>query len=213
MTPRAEDLERSIVDGDREAAEALAAAFVRDGGEAIDAVAICTRGIRAVGDLWEEGEYFLPELVASAEAMQAAMRILDPHLRAARTEHRARGRVVIGTVAGDLHDIGKSLVATLLSAHGFHVVDLGSNVAVETFLSAARTEHADIVAASALLTTTMPAQRELAEAVRDAGLDARVLVGGAPATEEWARSIGAAYAENAMRAVQVAERLVAGIEG
>jgi dimethylamine corrinoid protein len=116
---------------------------------------------------------------------------------------------VIGTVAGDLHDIGKSLVATLLGASGFEVFDLGSDVPIEGFLAKARETSADIVAASALLTTTMPAQRDLADAVRASGLPARILVGGAPASEDWARSIGAVYAENAMRAVQVAESLIA----
>ena len=141
-------------------------------------------GIRRVGELWEEGEYFLPELVQGAEAMKAAMARAAAGARrgARRRPALARGRVVLGTVQGDLHDIGKGLVGVLLAAHGFEVHDLGHDVPVERFLAKAREVDADIVAASALLTTTMPEQRRLAEAIAAADLPRapRVLVGGAP---------------------------------
>ncbi len=202
-------LARTIVEGDAEAARALAGALVEARGDLLAAVEHgFGAGIRRVGELWEEGEYFLPELVQGAEAMKAAMAVLDPALRARSSGREARGRVVIGTVRGDLHDIGKSIVASLLSAYGFEVHDLGSDVPVEAFLARARETEAHIVAASALLTTTMEVQRELARRVAAAGLRARVLVGGAPTTPEWAAEIGAAYAENALRAVAVAEGLV-----
>jgi len=165
-------------------------------------------GIRRAGELWEEGEYFLPELVGSAQAMKAAMDVLQPAL-ARHGGARALGRVVIGTVHGDIHDIGKTLVGTLLAANGFSVSDEGADVPAERFVARARQLDADLVCASALLTTTMAGQRELVEALRGAGLRARVMVGGAPTSPEWAREIGAhGYADNAVAAVAVARRLV-----
>lgn len=201
----------AVREGDAAAAKALAAAVVAGGEDPVVAIERgFAAGIREVGDLWEQGEYFLPELVQGAEAMKAAMAELAPALAAGRTAGAVRARVVIGTVAGDLHDIGKSLVATLLSAHGFEVFDLGSDVPVEAFVARARETGARIVAASALLTTTMTAQRDLVRALAAAGLapPVRVLVGGAPASAAWAAEIGAAYAENALRAVAAAEALL-----
>jgi methanogenic corrinoid protein MtbC1 len=138
------------------------------------------------------------------------MAVLQPALRKLHGGQGSKGRVVIGTVQGDLHDIGKTLVATLLSAGGFEVEDLGSDVSVDRFLSRAKEKGADIIAASALLTTTMPAQKALAEAIPSLGIapPPRLLVGGAPTTAAWAAEIGAAWAENALRAVAVAESLV-----
>jgi corrinoid protein of di/trimethylamine methyltransferase len=207
-----EAMQRAVVDGDRDAARALASSAVAAGA---DLLAVVERGfaagIRRVGELWEEGEYFLPELIQGAEAMKAAMAVLQPALGALQADGRPRGRVVIGTVPGDLHDIGKGLVATLLAAHGFEVHDLGADVPIATFVRTARDVDADVVAASALLTTTMLGQRELVSALERAALPRRprVLVGGAPAGEAWAAEIGAAYAENALRAVAVCESLVA----
>jgi trimethylamine corrinoid protein len=207
---RDEAMRAAVREGDAAAAAALAAAVVESGEDPVTAIERgFAAGIRDVGDLWEQGEYFLPELVQGAEAMKAAMAALAPAL-ARRGGGGSRGRVVIGTVAGDLHDIGKSLVATLLAAHGFEVFDLGSDVPVEAFVARARETGARIVAASALLTTTMVAQRDLVHAVAAAGLhpSVRVLVGGAPTSEAWAAEIGAGYAENALRAVAAAEALL-----
>ena len=209
--PTHAQIQQAIVDGDVDEARGLAEALVEQGADLLDAVEHgFSAGIRRVGDLWEEGEYFLPELVQGAEAMKAAMAVLKPALTLQRGETEPRGRVVIGTVQGDLHDIGKSLVGTLLAANGFEVHDLGSDVPVERFLERAREVDAHIVAASALLTTTMPLQKSLALAVEQAGLPRkpRLLVGGAPTSEAWADEIGGDYAENAMRAVAVAERIV-----
>jgi methanogenic corrinoid protein MtbC1 len=211
--PRPDDAEimQAVLDGDAVRSRALAEALVADGGDLVTAVERgFIAGIRRAGDLFEEGEFFLPELVQAAEAMKAAMAVVTPALRARGGGHDARGRVVIGTVQGDVHDIGKTLVATLLQAHGFEVHDLGADVPVGVFVDRAREVKADVVAASALLTTTMPAQRELVAAVAAAGLasSVKVLVGGSPTTAAWARDIGAAHAENAMRAVTVAESLV-----
>jgi methanogenic corrinoid protein MtbC1 len=137
------------------------------------------------------------------------MAVLRPALEAGRGAGETAGAVVIGTVQGDLHDIGKSLVATLLAAHGFEVHDLGADVPVEAFVDKARETGARIVAASALLTTTMPVQQRLVDALAAAGLEARVMVGGAPTSPAWAAEIGAQHAENAQRAVELARRLVA----
>ena len=209
--PSHDEIQRAIVDGDVDKARSLARSLVEQGGDLLAAIEHgFSAGIRKVGDLWEEGEYFLPELVQGAEAMKAAMEILQPVLATQQGALEPKGRVVIGTVEGDLHDIGKSLVGTLLTANGFEVHDLGSNVPVATYIEKAREVDADIVAASALLTTTMSVQKSLAEAVVAAGLarGPRVLIGGAPTSEAWATEIGATHAENAMRAVGKAERMV-----
>jgi corrinoid protein of di/trimethylamine methyltransferase len=201
----------AVLDGDIDEARRLAALALAEGADPVELIERgFAEGLREVGELWEQGEYFLPELVQGAEAMRAAMDLLAPAIRARHGELASRGRVVIGTVRGDLHDIGKTLVATLLSAHGFEVHDLGCDVPVERFLEKAREVDAHVVAASALLTTTMPVQRELARAVREAGLGdrVRVLVGGSPTTPAWAGEIGASYAENAHQAVRVALTLV-----
>ena len=204
-------MQNSVVLGDALRARTLAEGVVQEGGDLVAAIERgFAAGIRKVGDLWEEGEYFLPELVQGAEAMKAAMGVLQPALRKRQGGSSSKGRVVIGTVRGDLHDIGKTLVGTLLSAGGFEVEDLGSDVPVERFLSRAEETGADIIAASALLTTTMPVQKAIAEAIRSSGLRKRpqLLIGGAPTTGGWATEIGAAWAENALRAVAVAEGLV-----
>jgi methylmalonyl-CoA mutase cobalamin-binding domain/chain len=144
--------------------------------------------------------------------MQRALAVLEPELKAAAVERTVAGRVVIGTVAGDIHEIGKNLVGMLLSTSGFEVHDLGVNVAPERFVEAAREHNADIVGLSALLTTTMTGQRTVIEALVAAGLRPRVkvMVGGAPVTGQWAADIGAdGYSEDAMGAVELAKRLVA----
>lgn len=199
----------AVLEGEAEAAAQLAAEALAAGMTPLAAVEEgFVPGIRKAGELWEEGEYFLPELVMAAEALKAAMAVLQPEL-AKTGAQRGLGSVVIGTVQGDIHDIGKSLVATLLAANGFVVEDLGHDVSVERFVEAARAADADLVCASALLTTTMTVQRELVRGVRDAGLPARILVGGAPVTATWAQQIGAdGYAESAVAAVAVARGLV-----
>jgi len=206
-----ERMRSAVLEGDAALARELAAELVRTGGDLAAAVELgFAAGIRRVGELWEEGEYFLPELVQGAEAMKAAMEVLRPAFEAGRSAAEPRARVVLGTVRGDLHDIGKSLVGTLLTAHGFEVHDLGNDVPVEGFVARARETGARIVAASALLTTTMAGQRDIVRAVADAAPPAapRVLVGGAPTSAAWAAEIGAAHAENAWRAVAAAEALL-----
>ncbi len=164
-----------------------------------------------VGRLYEEGEYFLPQLIISANAMKDCMALLEPELRARNQAVRAPGTVVIGTVYGDIHEIGKSLVATMLAANGFQVHDLGVGVTPEAFIARVKETGANIVGMSALLTTTMTVQRDVIAALEAAGLrsQVKVMVGGAPVTRGWAEEIGAdGYAEDAIGAVALAKRLV-----
>jgi corrinoid protein of di/trimethylamine methyltransferase len=168
-------------------------------------------GIQKVGKLWEEGEYFLPELITSAECMKAAMKIMQPELEKAQIDIRSAGTIVIGTVEGDIHDIGKNLVSSILSANGFNVVDLGSDVKLEAFIEKAEETNADLICLSALLTTTMTGQKKLIQLLKEKGLSGRfkVMVGGAPVNQKWADDIGAdGYSENALTAVGAAKELV-----
>jgi len=164
-----------------------------------------------VGRLYECEEYFVPELLLSARAMKGALELLRPLLAA--TGVQPAGRIIIGTVKGDLHDIGKNLVASMLEGGGFEVTDLGADVAPEKFISAVQQKHPQIVCLSALLTVTMPAMKTTIEAMKTAGVrnQVKVLVGGAPVTPEYAREIGAdGYGENASVAVSVARQICTG---
>jgi len=207
------EMRDAVVRCDREAAAELAQRALAEGVPPARALEDgFVPGIRKVGDLWEEGEYFLPELLAAAEAMKAAMSIIEPALRDAGGEAPAkRGTVVIGTIQGDIHDIGKSLVAAMLAAMGFNVIDLGPDVAFARFVDTVREEKADLLCMSALLTTTMNGAGEVIRMLEEQGLrrDVRVLVGGAPVDAAWSERIGAdGYAPNAMGAVRAAERVL-----
>lgn len=207
------DIRKAIVDGDKPRAQELARYAIRSGvdlNEVIDKGYV--PGIQAVGELWEKGDYFLPELITSAECMKAAMDILQPEMAKANIKSRSLGKVVIGTVEGDIHDIGKNLVASMLQANGFEVFDLGADVKLERFIEKAEAENADIICLSALLTTTMLNQKRFIEMLRQKGFYGKykVLVGGAPATRKWADDIGAqGYAENAALAVKAAKAATA----
>ncbi|HOC58206.1 MAG TPA: corrinoid protein [Verrucomicrobiota bacterium] len=162
-----------------------------------------------VGRRFEANEYFVPELLISARAMKAALELIRP-LLIARGD-KPVGRVAIGTVKGDLHDIGKNLVASLLEGGGFEVIDLGVNVSPEKFIETVNTKQANIVAMSALLTTTMPSMKTTIDALKEAGVRSKVkvLIGGAPITQKYADEIGAdGYSENAVGAVALAKRAV-----
>jgi corrinoid protein of di/trimethylamine methyltransferase len=170
-------------------------------------------GMQIVGERFESGDYFIPDLVMSAEAMKAAMEVFEPELMARQEQRQVLGRVVIGTVEGDIHEIGKSLVATMLGAAGFQVHDLGVDVPASEFVKQVQETNANVVGLSALLTTTMRNQEAVIEALKEAGLRDRVkiVVGGAPTSPDWAETIGAdAYAENANEAVAVVKRLLGG---
>ena len=168
-------------------------------------------GMKIVGQKFSSGEYFLPNLIVAASGMKQAMQLLEPELRARQQKATVAGTVVIGTVKGDIHEIGKSLVATMLSANGFQVHDLGVNVPTEMFVAKVKETGANLLGLSALLTTTMTVQREVIEALQQASLHKRVkvILGGAPVNQEWCDTIGAdGYAEDAVGAVALARRLM-----
>jgi corrinoid protein of di/trimethylamine methyltransferase len=168
-------------------------------------------GMNVVGENFACGEFFLPDLIIAADGMQKAMTLLEPELARRQQAVESAGTVVIGTVKGDIHEIGKSLVATMLSANGFKVHDMGVDVKPEAFIAKLQETGADILGLSALLTTTMVGQREVIQALASAGMrqQVKVIVGGAPVTRSWAEEIGAdGYAEDAMSAVQVARQLM-----
>ncbi|MHC9541907.1 MAG: corrinoid protein [Vulcanimicrobiota bacterium] len=188
-----QSMKKSIVEGNVEEARKLAEKSLKEGVDARDSITSgFTPGIEKVGELWEEGEYFLPELVVASDAMKAALSILEPSLKSGRGEHM-RGTIVIGTVEGDIHDIGKSLVGAIMAANGFHVIDLGVDVPVQRFVDKAKESGAQAIGLSALLTTTMINQKRVIEILEKEGIrkSVKVLVGGAPVSKEWAQRIGA----------------------
>jgi corrinoid protein of di/trimethylamine methyltransferase len=204
-------LTQSVIDGEPEDAEKLARQALEQGVDALECINQgLTPGIQKVGELFSTGEYFLPELIIGADAMKAALDILEPTLVGGKAREVV-GRVVLGTVEGDLHEIGKTLVGTMLTANGFQVTDIGVDQKPQDFIAAIKESNADIVGASALLTTTMRQQKTLIVALEEAGLrdKVKVLVGGAPVTERFAQEIGAdGYAEDAISAVDIAFRLM-----
>lgn len=162
-----------------------------------------------VGKRFEEGEYYVPELLIAARAMKTGLVLLKPLLQQAKV--KAAGKVAAGTVKGDLHDIGKNLVCMMLEGAGFEIMDLGTDVSPDKFVDAVQNGKADIIAMSALLTTTMPNMQTTIEALKTAGLrsQAKVIIGGAPVTDSYARQIGAdGYAADASRAVALAKSLM-----
>ena len=170
-----------------------------------------SEGMREVGRKYEEREYALPELMLAAEAFYTALKILEPELKKERRERKTLGKVVIGVVQFDVHDIGKTIVRTMLEASGFECVDLGRDVPTEDFVQTVRDERPDILGLSALMTTTMPEQQKVIEALKEAGLrdSVKVMVGGAPVSREWAERIGAdGYGEDAIDAVVEAKKLL-----
>jgi 5-methyltetrahydrofolate--homocysteine methyltransferase len=205
-----QELYTSILNGDNKTvAQKVQAAL--DAG--IDASRILNEGMIAamaeVGRLFEEGEYYVPEMLISARSMQAGLAVLKPHLVQANV--KSAGKVLAGTVKGDLHDIGKNLVCMMLEGAGFEIHDLGTDVSPEKFVNVLQEQEADIVALSALLTTTMPNMKATIEALHKAGLRERVkvIIGGAPVTESYAQQIGAdGYSPDASRAVSLAKSLL-----
>jgi 5-methyltetrahydrofolate--homocysteine methyltransferase len=209
-----EQIVKEIYEGVIEGQNTLVQKKVQEGLDAgVDPAVLLNQGMIAamaeVGKRFEEGEYYVPEMLIAARAMQAGLALLKPHL--AQSDVKSAGRVVIGTVKGDLHDIGKNLVGMMLEGAGFEIEDLGTDVSPQKFVDAARSGGTDIVAMSALLTTTMTQMKATIEALDQAGLreSVKVMVGGAPITESYAQQIGAdGFAVDASRAVAVAKSLI-----
>lgn len=205
-------MQQSILDGAPETASALAQQALAAGIPPLDAINLgYVPGMHAVGEQFARHALFLPDMMASAEAMRAAMAVLEPELKKQGAERPVAGVVILGTTKGDIHEIGKCLVGTLLSAHGFRVHDLGVDVSGDQFAAKARELGAHIVGVSALLTTTMKNQKTVIEALQKAGLreQVKVMVGGAPVTKRWADEIGAdGYAKDAISAVALARELM-----
>jgi 5-methyltetrahydrofolate--homocysteine methyltransferase len=205
-----QELYTSILNGENKVVPVKVQAALDAG---VDASKILNEGMIAamaeVGQLFEEGEYYVPEMLISARSMQAGLAVLKPHLMQANV--KSAGKVVAGTVKGDLHDIGKNLVCMMLEGAGFEIQDLGTDVLPEKFVAAVQEGEVDIVALSALLTTTMPNMKITIEALREAGLRERVkvIIGGAPVTDSYAQQIGAdGYSPDASRAVALAKSLL-----
>jgi trimethylamine corrinoid protein len=205
-------MRQSIIDGAPDTAAILAEQAIRDGILPLDAISHgYVPGMHTVGEQFAQRTIFLPDMMASAEAMRAAMNVLEPELKKTGTQRPMAGTVVLGTTRGDIHEIGKALVGTLLAANGFQVYDLGVDVSGEQFAAKAREIGADIVGVSALLTTTMRNQKSVIEALNREGLrsSVKVIVGGAPVTRRWAEEIGAdGYAPDAVSAVTLVRSLM-----
>lgn len=203
---------QSVINGEDEDAVALAQQVIDQDIDLVEAINKgFVAGLDEVGEQYGCGDMFLPDLVLAAEAMKAAMAVLEPELTRRGASRQILGTVVIGTVEGDIHDIGKTLVATMLSASGFKVYDLGVDVPLQTFVDQAGQVKADLIGLSALLTTTMVKQKALIESLEETGLrdKIKVMVGGAPVTRSWADEIGAdGYSEDAIGAVGVARQLM-----
>ena len=198
----------SIVSADRAAAEEIAQRALDSGLAPADIMQNgFVKGIQEVGELFESGEVFLPELMMSADAMAGATEITNAALEGEAAE--AKGIIVLGTVQGDVHDIGKAIVIAYLKANGYEVTDLGRDVSADTFVGKAKELNADVIGMSALLTTTMEEQKKVIKRVKDEGLPYKTVVGGAPATQRWADQIGAdAYAEDANDGVKKIDALL-----
>jgi corrinoid protein of di/trimethylamine methyltransferase len=203
---------QAVIDGDDDEATALAQQALELGVDPLEAINKgYTAGMDVVGEMYSTGDYFLPDLILGGEAMKAALATLEPVLKASGQAREVLGTVVLGSVKGDIHEIGKSLVGSMLSANGFEVHDLGIDIEADVFVAKAREHNADIVALSALLTTTMLHQRDVIELLAEAGFRERVkvMVGGSPVTQGWADQIGAdGFAEDAAGAVVVAKTLM-----
>lgn len=206
------ELQLTIIEGDEERAKKAAEACLEAGVPPMQVVKQGLRdGLRIVGQKFERLEVFLPEMMMAADAGNAVMTVLEPAIKASGKQAESPGTVLIGTARGDIHTIGKDILAMLLRLAGFEVHDLGEDVAATTFLEAARKLKADIIAISALMTSTMPGQRDVVNLLKDVGERDKfaVMVGGAPVTQDWADQIGAdAYSETASGGVEWAFKLI-----
>lgn len=209
-------LKKAVVDGDEAKCKELANEAIKTGVDAYEAIMEgCGAGMAVCSDLYDKGDIFVPEILMSAEAMYAAMDILKPHIKV-EDAGKSKGKVEIGVIEGDMHDIGKNLVKIMLDAAGFEIIDLGRDVPIDDFVSTAKNEKVDIVAMSTLMTTTMPGMLDVVRGLRDKDIreNVKVLVGGAPVNEDFVSRIEAdAYAEDASKAVKVASKLIEELRG
>jgi len=207
------DLKNAVVNYDSEAAEAAAKKVIEEGLDPVEAIQNLTEYLREIGDKFGTGEVWLIELMAAANAMQAAVRVLEPEIKRRDIKLETIGKFLIGTVAGDIHDIGKNIVALLLMANGFEVIDIGVEVPVEVFVEKVREVRPVILGLSSLLTSSMPEQKKVIDALTENGLrdTVKVIIGGAAVNEKWAAEIGAdGYAEDAVDAIKVSTALTLG---
>lgn len=206
-----DNLRKAIFEYNSDLARESAQEAIEKGIDPIEAMDVMTVAIREIGDAFGKGELWLPELVGAADAMEGATPILEEEMKRRGTHRESLGTVVAGTVFGDIHSIGKTMVTTLLTAAGFHVVDLGVNVKAEAFIEATKKHGADLLVMSALLTTTVTEQEKVIEALKREGIRERVkvMVGGAAVTDEFAEDIGAdGYDPTAPGAVELARKLL-----
>ncbi len=206
-----ERIRNAVVNGDVETAKEGVKKGLEANIPAKELLNALLEGMNIVGDLFDKGEYFLPQVMLAADAMTESIKILEPELTKGG-EATSAGKVVIGTIEGDIHDIGKNLVAIMLRGNGFEVYDLGKDVPAEEFIKKAKEVSADIIAVSALMSTTTPGQKKVVEAAKEEGIYSKVkiMVGGACTTPEWAEKIGAYYAPDASEAAKLAKKLVSG---
>jgi len=206
-----ENLKKAVIEYDGEAAASWARKAIQGKIDPIKALDAMTVAIRQVGDAFGKGELWLPDLVGAADAMSSAIPIIEGEINRVGARRESLGTVVIGTVYGDIHSIGKTMVATLLTAHGFAVNDLGINVTAESFVEGIKKYGANILAMSSLMTTTAPEQRKVIETLKEEGLrdKVKIMVGGGAITQEFADSIGAdGYDPTAAGAVKLASSLI-----
>ena len=205
-----EQLYQSILEYDGPAAAQAAQTIIGNGFDVLEAIEVATRAVNEIGEKFDCGELFLPQLMRAGEAMKQCMKVLSTRLEAEGTAKK-KGKVVIAAVAGDIHDIGKNLVGTMLSVHGYDVIDLGVNVTPLHIVDAAERDQATFIALSSLMTTSMPYQRDVLEVLNEMGLRDKfyVVVGGGPVTPEFARDIGAdGWGLSAVSAVRVCDQLL-----
>lgn len=205
-------LQKAIEEYDADLAEEAAKEALAAGLDPIAAIQQgLSKGMNTISDLFDEGEVFVPQILLAAEAFEKAVEILTANISVEEKAKATTGKVLIHTVQGDIHDVGKNIVKTMLSASGFEVIDLGRDVPVDEIIAKAKELKVDIVAGSALMTTTMPSQRDIVNGLIEEGLRANVkcLFGGAPVSQEWVDQIGAdGYADNAAEAIKVAKDLI-----
>lgn len=212
MDQRYEAMRIAVLEGEEEDAEALAKEVLAEGLDIEEAMNQgFLVGIKEAGDLYEEGEYYLPELVCSADVMKTALAVLDQGLKKGGIAQEQNKKIMLVTVQGDVHDIGKTIVGAMMTASGFRIIDLGSDVPNEEVIQAVRLEKPHVLGLSALLTSTMEEQKNIIQMLESEGLrkDLKVIVGGAPVNQNWANGIGAdGYSDSAVSAVRLVEELL-----